>query len=145
MATPVIPDEGKSNIGGQLLKRITAGGQNCLVHLFANPITPNAATVLGDLVEASFDGYAPVQLLGPVDAGVDIDDNDVWILEPVSWLVTGPGGLPTVVYGYWVDCDSAFVPSTKLLWVKALDVPLGLSALGQSFQFVPSVSFGQLA
>jgi hypothetical protein len=89
------------------------GGAGSLTHLFQNDVTPSALTVLGDLVEADFAGYAAA---GPqtdwyqtVDAETGyhgVRNND----EAVYHATTGVG-TPQTIYGWYVTSDGGALAS----------------------------------
>ena len=139
----IIPDVGKQNLLAQLMARIAAGGQNAAVHLYQNPYVPVESTVLGDFVESTFDGYAPLPLPAAADQGINPSDIDVWTFDPLQWTAASGVGLPQIQYGYWVDC---LLPGggTQLLWCQAFDEPWGLASAGQTIQFLLSLGSGQL-
>lgn len=101
MPAGVLPDEG---IGDQLeyiLKRTISGVLPWQLILFKNDVTPDAATVLADLEEATFTGYGRVDLIRDTWTVPTVDDGcavSTWGDYPVEWWVTG--GLPETLYGY---------------------------------------------
>jgi len=100
-------------------------GQTFHVHLFKNDYTPVDATVIGDLVEADFTGYAR-QDFDPVDfAAPTWTPHVAQILLSVFLTFTASGALstPQTTYGYYVQDEDG-----ELVWVERWDVPFVFSA-----------------
>lgn len=81
------------------LHRMLADGVN--YHLYDNDFTPDQDTLLTDLNEASFAGYAPAsKTLGDFqDIGV-VNNNGLVMATPAAFSNTG--GTDALVYGYYV-------------------------------------------
>lgn len=101
MPDGLLPAEG---IGQQLeciLSRTVSGVPPWGCILWVNDITPTAATVLDDLVEATWSGYSPMTLprsdwtTPVVTYGCAVS---TWGTTPIVWYVTG--GPSETVYGY---------------------------------------------
>lgn len=96
--------------------------------------TPNEDLTLGDLTLADFAGSTPLAgSTGAQLASVDpaTDEQLITIKEPLGgwrWVTTALTNLPQTIYGY------ALVDSTiaAMYGVQALDVPITLTAVGQS-------------
>lgn len=94
------------------------------VHLFVNDVVPTPFTVIGDLLEASFDDYDDVVISGTM--GVPDDDSDGSVSAVLDQLMTWAG--PTddsgqVVYGYYVT-DSG---GTVLQGAYRFETPVSLT------------------
>jgi len=78
------------------------------VMLFTNNITPTENTVIGDLTEATFDGYARLDAEAPpMASGIDplTGDQRVTVNEPAGgwrWETSGVTDLPQTIYGFAV-------------------------------------------
>lgn len=100
-------------------------GGSYYAHLFQNDYVPVDATVLGDLEEADFDGYAAV-FFDPVDFA-----DPTWtpyvaqILLTVFLTFTADSGLaePQTVYGYYVQNGD-----DELVWAERWEVPFEFDA-----------------
>lgn len=105
----------------------------CLLILAKNSFTPGLNTVIGDLTEADFDGYAGIAVgTGLVRVYIDpaTGENIIEMIPPLGgwhWVTTGITNLPQTIYGY------ALTDSTKAkVWGSGLlSAPLLLTASGQ--------------
>ena len=93
------------------------------VHLFTNAVNPNSRTVLGDLTEATFAGYATVAL--PALAGpVHVQPDSEALLAEVNFIagsVVSPG---ENIHGFFItDTTNAI-----LYAAEAFDDPVSISA-----------------
>lgn len=101
MPPGILPNEG---IGAQLeyiLKSAISGVLPWELMFFVNDITPTAATVLADLVEASWSGYMRATLDRADWTTPTVDDgcaHSTWGTDAIVWYVTG--GPTETNYGY---------------------------------------------
>jgi hypothetical protein len=102
------------------------------------PFTPNPGTVVGDVVEADFDGYAAIAVASgsmPVAADPATGDELLSIKVPAGgfrWQTTGTTHLPETIYGFLlVDTTKATVLASALL-----PAPVTLTASGQEITIV---------
>ena len=120
LGNPILTDDGVSLIFAVLLDGTAAwdaGTTPPLLHLYADDVPLTPQTVLADLTEAAFSGYATV----PMDALVDsLNVDGVPILENLTAAVFEgaiPLTVPATIAGYyWTDADN-----TKLLAVERFD------------------------
>ena len=123
----VVPDVGEP----KLLTKIISDA-DVVYHLFQNNYTPSEATVLTDLTEANFTGYAAktVYVLGSVNSpkwqtpltdasGITYSEAD----QQLSWQNTGTTS--QTIYGYYVTDTTG----NDLLWVERFATP---RTLGQN-------------
>jgi hypothetical protein len=104
-----------------------------VIILVMNDIAPSEETVVGDLDEATFDGYAALDCaLGTQPEGLDPANNDslVDILPAAGmfrWETSGVTNLPQTIYGF------ALLDSTKatLLACERFEDPVTLTAVNQ--------------
>lgn len=82
---------------------------NPVVHLFSNDVTPTNSTSIGDLVQVSSTGYAPITLV-----------SSNWTTTQLSGVTTAVHsertfsfGTSMVAYGYYVTTQS-----NQLLWLE---------------------------
>jgi len=107
------------------------------VHLTMAPFTPNLDMVLGDFTEATFDGYAALDLgVGSQPIYYDAETGllTITLEDPAGgyhWVTTGVTNLPQTIYGCYVTDNADAV----LLGAMALDTPQTLSASGEGLSF----------
>lgn len=116
----VVVNEGELSLLAWMLKleEFESGMQQ--LSLYQNDVTPDKNTVLTDLVEADFDGYAPIDLArgtwtSPVTVGGKA--KTFYGASAQQWEVTGPTG--NTIYGYYVHD----VPNGVLLWAQRFASP----------------------
>jgi len=101
MPDQLLPNEGIAQQLASILSAPIPGLLPWTLILWVNDITPDADTVLGDLVEATFPGYARATL-SRADWTVPVVHSgcahSTWGTDPILWFVTGPTS--DVVYGY---------------------------------------------
>lgn len=127
MSNLVIPDVSKKPRATILL----AGTVHKKVHLFKNNATISHSTVLTDLTEANFSGYAAVNLSGgAVAASLDASGRAVISWDTVSWTKSGATG--NTIYGYYLT-DNADLLSGVEKW----DNPIDMSTDGLQLAMTP--------
>jgi len=85
------------------------------IGLYKEPLFPTGNTVLGDIVPADFDGYAPIELeMG--DVNQDSQYNAYAISQALQWSPSGTT-TPNGIYGVYVFKDGV------LIAVQAFDTP----------------------
>lgn len=113
------------------------------LHLYKSPGAPTRQTVLGDLTEADFTGYAAVALGA---WGAD------WTDPAGNWHVTAPSiqftatgsAVSNDIYGYYVTATVGGNP--VLRYVEAFDQgPFGIARAGDALIVVPDFSLYDLA
>lgn len=115
----IVPDEGEQVLIRRMLK--PAVGDDLALHLrtFQNNLIPNKETVIGDVVESTYAGYAMKPLL-PSGWATPIEVGGVaqmtWAAGFLSWLATAG---TQDVYGYYVTDNT----DTTLLWIERFPVP----------------------
>jgi hypothetical protein len=103
------------------------------VRLFKNNFTPSPATILTDLVEADFDGYAPVAGYQAANwtasPGIMPDGSAIafHIGGLANFLDTG-NVTPNTVYGMYITTDAAGI---RLLGALAFDSPKVMDDAGK--------------
>ena len=101
MPAAVIPNEG---LGAQLLELLGKQAPGVLpwqLLFWVNDIEPDAGTVLADLEEATFGGYARLTLDRDEWTGLSVANGCAkvtWGMEPQIWYVTS--GPVETIYGY---------------------------------------------
>ena len=122
-----------------------AANENVMI-LVMDDFAPSEETVLGDLTEATFDGYAAIDgALGAQPEGLDPANNDsiVDILPAAGmfrWETSGVTNLPMTIYGF------ALLNAAKnvLYACERFETPVTLTAAGQRVD-VPDPKLTQAA
>jgi len=110
-----------------------------VVGLFQNDLTPTPATLFADLVEADFDGYAPVA----VDETAFVFSNDVdggrSFFDPDTKNFTAGGGLAATqtIYGWFWRTST----SGEVLTVNRFSQPIDMALPGQVISVTAGISF----
>jgi len=100
--------------------------------LFQNNYTPINTSVLGDFVEADFDGYARITLTGWSAPALNVDNKAETSLAAQIFTMTG-STTPNDIYGVFV------VSSTGALLYAEVDPsgPVTMDTDGQFYGYVP--------
>jgi len=116
----IFPDEGLVTQLGRILVL------DVLYHLFTNNVTPDRDTVLADLTDATWTGYAPItQTFTDYTITGVAGHAGYAIAAPISF--SNGSGSPVTTYGYYVT-DSG---ETVLLAAARFDgAPLTIAAAG---------------
>jgi hypothetical protein len=113
------------------LRRIATGGLR--FHLFVNNYTPALDANFGSIVEASFTGYAPVDLDETDFTASGVTGHVGFMLAaPISFL--NSSGAPVDAYGYYVS-DTG---DAQFLAIARFDLAPITKADGESFIVVPT-------
>lgn len=127
----VVPDLGERVLLRRMLTPESADSDPLYLRLYSNDYTPHRESLLADLTEATFSGYAPVAL-DPADWSAPVTTGGV------AQTVHGPGVYSWVassgtqdVYGYYVTDET----DSYLLWAERYPSPVAVSAT------VPAVVF----
>lgn len=140
MANKIVVNTGKLWIGSICM---SAGHSslngNVKIHLFKNNVTLSRTTVIGDLTESTYTGYASQTLSSASDGGIDANNWDTWTWPVKTFQQTGASSSETA-YGYYVT-DSG---STTLLWGENFTTPQVFANSGDGFTITPTFSFGSL-
>ena len=127
-----IPDEGKRFLLDFLLRPIVGTPLPWLLKLWRNDVDITDATVRGDLTEANYAGYLPVELTRAEWSESQMSDGYAqsrWQQELVEWIASA--GSQTV-YGVFVaDPDDNFV-----LWGERLPAPFTITTTLPLFSVV---------
>jgi len=103
------------------------------VILIKEPFTPGPDLVIGDLVEADFDGYTPLAKAGTspvVTTDPATGDKIIRLPDPAggwNWATTGVTNLPQTIYGFAVMNEA----ETVILCSETFDTPIVLTAVNQ--------------
>lgn len=107
--------------------------------LFQNNVSPTVNTVVGDLDEADFTGYAEKTVTAYGAAFLD-PSNNATILSPVeTWTATVPNLVPQTVYGvYALDADG------DLAFMERFATPVEIPEAGGTVAIVAKYQQGLL-
>lgn len=122
----MFPDKSLQNLMNDLLadpaKLVT-------YHLYKNNYTPVTGTLLGDLVESDFPGYAPLAAVVEPVATVDGSHEAVSLGNLLTWTCSLAPGTPQQAFGVyvtWVDNTS----TVQLLRADELVTPVSIAFAG---------------
>jgi len=99
--------------------------------LYENNFTPDVNTVLGDLTEASFPGYARQPVAAIAAAAYDnVDSRGEAVFDPITFVLSTDGG-PYDMYGYFVYDTVA----ARLVWANIFPgAPITLALTGDGIR-----------
>lgn len=104
-------------------------------HLFTNDVTPTRDTVLGDLTEAAFSGYA-VHTVTLADFTLSGVTGHVGTMIGAPFSFTNESGGPVNAYGYYITNTA----NTVLLGIARFDSAPVTKADDESWLVTPSLS-----
>jgi hypothetical protein len=105
-------------------------GSSLYVRQFVNNYTPTEATLVGNLTEATYTGYAAVLLGTGTYGGLSAQDS-VIVNNASATFTAGMGVSPTTVYGWYLTMLLPYTGSTMyLLYVELYDVPINITVPG---------------
>lgn len=109
-----------------------------VVRLFKNDITPDRTTVLADLTEADFAGYAASSAV--VWGAVFSDENDAANVVGGSkqFQASGPVSPAQQIYGYYVTNAAG----DTLYWAERFDQPKEVNGAEDAIIVVPGLKLG---
>lgn len=129
MANMVIPIAASPNVLAYLAYIWSQVGAKLTCKLYQNDVTPDKDTVIGDLTEATFSGYAPVTITGWNfgSVGLDAEDRAVTVGDNVPIFTHSGGATDNMIYGYYVVDNVG-----ALMWVQRIDeAPVPIDAAGR--------------
>lgn len=97
--------------------------------LFTNDITPDVQTVVGDLTEATFTGYAAAALTAWSVERLTPDIKAVHTSPLASFAAAAPFTIQEEVYGGWIE-DAA---GNYVMGFRFDDAPISMGAVGDAF------------
>ena len=106
------------------------------VHLYQNNIVPNRSTLIGDLTEADFTGYAKVTAMVWGTPYYDVDGSALCFGTSHSFVATDAVA-PNTIYGYYLT-DSA---DAVLLATYPLASPVGIPGAGSGITVLPTYRY----
>jgi len=114
------------------------GGAGSLIHLMKADVLNTPDTVLGDLEEADFPGYAATGPQNSFDRGINPETGNpmLYIDSEASWVCTGYAGTPQPIYGWYMVNDGG-----ELIYVHRFDNPKVVNAEGFVIQVFFQVLF----
>jgi hypothetical protein len=114
-----------------LLAAMLAGIGTATMHLFKNPVTITAATVVGDFVEATFPGYSPQPISTWGAPTVDGSGRAVSQGPHVQFNCTYTGPAQTI-YGYWIESALG-----RFVWCESFAAPVTVNYAEETVLVVP--------
>jgi len=110
----LVPNEGEARMIRLIVNATTAAstGENMVLGLFKNNITPASTDVLGDYTAATFTGYAAVTLTSgswTITPGAPTS-----AVQTAATTFTCSGTTSEAIYGYYLKAES----STYLMWAE---------------------------
>lgn len=122
-----------------VLALLTPYLNNCWLRLFVNDIVPSWNTQLVDLVEASFDGYQPIQLTtwgGPI-----VTTQNTAMIQNSTRVFSFTGdGSPATIYGYYVTDPNGYLAFLE----RDPGAPVVLGPSNPSYAVLPRLFAGWL-
>ena len=106
--------------------------EGAFLSLYQNNYTPIGGTVLADLVEADFPGYAPIELVGWPNAALNADFKASTQL-PMQFFTCSGSATPNNIYGVYVVSAVG-----DLLYVERNpSAPIAMNTAGQLYGYLP--------
>ena len=106
------------------------------VHMFDNNYTPDIGTIVGDLMEATFPGYATSTAV-EWGAVYNIEGGKAVQGDRKQFTASGAVDPQQTVYGYYLMSGDV---SPKYLGAERFDTPVALALAGDAVGVVPSFS-----
>jgi len=127
-----VPDVGEL----ELLDSLTAGVlNNAVLKAYQNDLTPDNNTVLGDLTECDFDGYAGITLNAWLMAATNVDGKAEVAEQTRTWTKAA-GVNDNDLYGIFVVSATG-----ELLYVERNPAgPVTIDTPGQQFSYLPKIT-----
>lgn len=142
MPPPLIPQDGKVAFGRIFVPWIADGAHSAQVHLFENDYTPTPASTLVDFVECSAGGLGVMPTPPATEQLVGLTGPSNWIFDAVTFTATGTG-LPTMIFGYYVDFADPIDVTRRILWCQRFDSPQAAVNAGDEITFIPNLGSTQ--
>ena len=140
MNTLVIPNEGKTGLLDYQIRTTITGVNPWTLRLFQNNATISETTVLADLTQATFTGYAGVTMTRSSWSSPVIVANharSTWLLVPTQWVNTGS---TQTIYGcYYTDDDLNVVRGVFKFNTPIVVAPGGTIAVLPEFSYATEV------
>lgn len=102
-----------------------------VLRLFQNNFTPTPANVLSDFVEATFQGYASINLMGHLGAKSQIQAGEWHFFSDVFTYSAPLSGSPQTIYGWYVQYPR--LDGTHLFGSARFDAPVVMQVGGLPF------------
>lgn len=127
----VASDQSERNLIDRLLNGNT--GENLLLKLFKNDVTPGESTVVGDFTEADFSGYAAKTLTNSSWAAATTDGGGSSSSSYAEQTFTPTADPAQDIYGYYI----VGATSGKLMWAERFsDAPRNVAG-GDDLKVTP--------
>jgi hypothetical protein len=125
----MVVDEGLITLLNNLLNGSSEGLK---IRLFKNDLTPDNATTIGDMTEATFPGYNFISANGAsfptptMNGSAQAESDGV----TMTWTCSGTPMPAETIYGLYVTMPDIFA-SDKLLFAARFATPIDINASGQ--------------
>jgi len=132
----VVPQSGSLSVCQYLAYIWSQTGAYLTIKLYKSDTTPDWDTVLADLTECDFSGYASMQLTAWDYAGVFLDgDGRAKVNHTTNYTAMhNGGGVSNNVYGFFVVDNTG-----DLCWLQRFDSPpIAIDSNGKFITVVPS-------
>ncbi len=118
---------------------IKAGVLNgAVLKLYQNDLVPTKGTVIADLTEATFTGYASITLTTWNGPYINASGNCVVLAGQKQFDTASPYTVGNNVYGYWVESSTGDL----LLIGRFADAPIPMAAAGNALLANPNYEIG---
>ncbi len=135
MSTTIIPNEGEVVQAGFIRTAINGN-----LKLFSNNATIDQATVLADLTEATFSGYAAIPLVTADFAAISTVSNKARLIATAfSTFAHNGGGTSNTIYGYY------FEQSGKILFAEKFDSSRVMDDATDAISIKPKLEYNSAA
>lgn len=136
--TLVVPNQGET-IALEALVGKTAG-QNLILKLFKNDVTPGQSTTEAGLTEADFTGYSAITLTAANWTATPADPSHIDYAQQT--FTSTAGSQNQAVYGYYL----VQVTSGKLVWAERFsDGPYTIVNSGDNIKITPVITLAAAA
>jgi len=117
MGVAVVPNQAERNALAVLLAQLSTAN----LRLYANDYSPVAGTVIGDLTEANFTGYAAVNgSWGSISTGGD--GKAVTVGGPFNFTVGSSPSVGNLIYGWYLTSNSGLLLAAERLSTDGLEM-----------------------
>jgi len=134
----VVPQVGALALLEELIAAMYTGAGVVTVHLYQNNVIPGPGDTLATYTEATFDGYAAVNVttLGLPFTNVNGQAEQDW--NGSNFAMTG-STTPNTIYGYYVTLTPGG-GSPALLWAERFSAPISMSGPTNTINVYPQLT-----
>jgi len=136
----IYPNVGAVTLMGQLRLLIADSGAVpplvATLHLYQNDIALSPSLVVGDLTEATFSGYAAINVADLLPVYIDPEGGASANIATVQFQHSG-GATANICYGFWLENDAG-----DLLLAGNFDAPIPMAVATDAIPLDVKVNFG---